>query len=128
MSRGLGRWQRLLLHELYHNPRREPEFLSKDAAPWINTTSRLTTSARQTKRGVPNEKAWESEDSAIRRAARSLVAKGWARPNPLNGQAYTLYQVTPAPDITCPQCGRKCSELRNAVNNSEHLNPGGEVA
>lgn len=121
MSRGPGRWQRLLLHELYHNPNRQPQPFSKDDGPWIYTSKVATAGGHSSKRGVPHEKAWESEDSAIRRAARSLVAKGLARLNTLNGQAYELYQVTPAPDLVCPQCGRKCSELCNAVNNSEHL-------
>jgi hypothetical protein len=92
MSRGPGRWQRLLLHELYHNPK--PPTLGFDA-PWISTR-RFT--------------ATDSEYSAIRRAARGLIAKGWAQP--FAGRwTWSLIQVDPVPDITCPQCGRKCSEL-----------------
>jgi hypothetical protein len=91
MSRGPGRWQRLLLHELYHNPK--PPTLGY-AAPWIYTRSFAAT---------------DSEYSAIRRAARGLIANGWA--HSFHGWAHSLIQVDPAPDIPCPQCGRKCSEV-----------------
>jgi hypothetical protein len=56
VSRGLGRWQRLLLHELYHNPRIAPS-----GRRYINATDYAST---------------ESELSAVYRAARSLRDKG----------------------------------------------------
>lgn len=91
MSRGLGRWQRLLLHELYHNPKPPSRFNNR---PWISVRGFTTT---------------DSEYSAARRAARSLVAAGLAIP--YFQWTHTLYQVDPAPGVTCPQCGVKCSEL-----------------
>lgn len=91
VSRGLGSWQRFLLHELYHNPR--PPTLGFDG-PWISVR-RFT--------------ATDSEYAAARRAARGLVSRGWAQP--FAGWAHSLTQVVPPPDIACPQCGRKCSEL-----------------
>jgi hypothetical protein len=105
MSRGLGRWQRLLLHELYHNPR-PPRFCATE--PHISPRTYAAT---------------ESENSAVYRAARALIAKGLVRPSRWGDREYahTLYQVAPTPDITCLQCGRKCSELAQAVTNSEHL-------
>jgi hypothetical protein len=107
MSRGLGRWERLLLHELYHNPRPPSLFTTK---PSISPRTFAAT---------------ESENSAVYRAARGLIAKGLVRAWRFGDREYshTLYQVTPAPDIACPQCGRKCSELRTAEHNSEHLQP-----
>lgn len=112
MSRGLGRWQRLLLHELYHNPN-PPGFLETEPSIRIWKLMKPEWSA--------------SEDSAVHRAARSLVAKGWARSYYKN---YTqiLLQVTPAPDIDCPQCGLKCSQLSRAVDNSEHLERPGKCS
>ena len=123
VSRGPGRWQRLLLHELYHNP--QTGGLLGDG-PSIRVRRFATT---------------DSEYAAARRAARILVSKGLARP--FNGWAHTLYQVSPAPDVVCPECGRKCSEVvqneppRNTYGetlsvpncatpqaNSEHLQPG----
>lgn len=59
MSRGPGRWQRLLLHELYHNPRIAPS-----GRRYINVTDYGSTPA---------------ELSALYRAKRALVAKGWAK-------------------------------------------------
>jgi hypothetical protein len=107
MSRGPGRWQRLLLHELYHNPR-PPRFF--DSEPSISPRAFATT---------------ESENSAVYRAARGLIAKGLVRPWRFGDSEYahTLYQVTPTPDISCPECGRKCSELATNADNSEHLQP-----
>jgi hypothetical protein len=102
MSRGLGRWQRPLLHELYHNP--NPPILFPGV--WISPRRFAAT---------------DSENSAVYRAARGLIAKGLARGFSDRQCSHTLYQVTPAPDITCPQCGHKCSELRTPADNSEHL-------
>jgi hypothetical protein len=105
MSRGLGRWQRILLHELYHNPK----------CDWLNGKP-CTLFAYQ-------QFSSESESVAVRRAAHSLAAKGYARLFH-DRWAHTLYQVDPPPDITCPQCGRKCSELAPPLPNSEHLTEG----
>ena len=104
MSRGLGRWQRLLLHELYHNARPPSGFFEYEPNIRVH---HFTTN--------------ESEDSAARRAARGLIKRGLARPCPINGQAYQLFRVIPPPDVACTECGRKCSELGTALHNSEHL-------
>jgi len=92
MSRGLGRWQRHLLHELYHNP-------MPPALGFPGRRIRVT-------RGLAT---YSSDDSAARRAARSLVAKGLA-----TGGGSMLLQVVPAPGIVCPDCGVKCSEMSSA--------------
>lgn len=111
MSRGLGRWQRILLHELYHNPKPARPFLGVfNMEPYIRISDYTSS---------------ESEDSAARRAARGLVKRGLALPDPLNGLAYKLVAISPLPDISCPTCGRKCSDLWNAVTNSEHLQSSG---
>lgn len=95
MSRGLGRWQRLLLHELYHNPKRD--WLSGKPCTTFAYTHRTS----------------EAESVAVRRAAHSLAGKGYVRLFQ-DRYAHTLFQVDPAPDVLCPECGRKCSELANA--------------
>ena len=102
MSRGLGRWERLLLHELYHNPR-PPSPLCD--VPSIRVGKKYTTT--------------ESENVAARRAARSLARKGLAVGGRCPGSV--LKQVQPVPDMTCPECGRKCSEITTIAPISEHL-------
>ena len=105
MSRGPGRWQRLLLHELYHNPRVAPS-----GRRYINVTDYATT---------------ESERSAVYRAKRSLVRMGWA-----TGGAHC--QLDPLPAL--PKTGhvhRECCEFCRALSvqkvtdsvSSEHLRP-----
>jgi hypothetical protein len=117
MSRGPGRWQRLLLHELYHGTlKRDPFFGRLELSVWHLTSTS----------GEPDySTARYTRYAAARRAGRSLIANGLATGCPLSGQAHTLYRVDPPPDITCPQCGRKCSELGNAADSSEHLNEAG---
>ena len=84
MSRGLGRWQRLLLHELYHNPRPPTQPGNRWAywmdEPWLPVRDFVAT---------------ESEDRAARRAARLLADKGLVRI--FGGEDYRLLQVTPPP-------------------------------
>lgn len=93
MSRGLGRWQRLLLHELYHNPLPSSVFAG-NGRPRIKV-ARLT--------------ATTTENVAARRAARSLVGKGLAVGGRYPGSG--LEQAEPPPDVVCPVCGLKCSEI-----------------
>lgn len=102
MSRGPGRWQRLLLHEVYHNPN-PPGFLE------------IRPSVRPHRLAVG-----EVEESAIFRAARVLAGKGLVELF-AGKYSHTLYAVEPRPELMCPMCGLKCSELVPAVDNSEHL-------
>lgn len=89
MSRGPGRWQRLLLHELYHT---EPQPNRWSGRPQIYVGDYATT---------------RCEVSAVYRAARAIKAKGWAispRPGPCN----YLTRCDPAPAAAdrdrCPMC------------------------
>jgi hypothetical protein len=80
VSRGPGRWQRLLLHELYHHER-----------PSIYVGDYATT---------------KSEKSAAYRAARALNANGWVT---TKWWCNTLYRCDATPGVAvdrsrCPLC------------------------
>ncbi len=108
MSHGPGRWQRLLLHELYHDPRVAPS-----GRRYINVTDYAST---------------ESELSAVYRAKRSLVRRGWA----VGGADCQLDQCSPLPRAGCvypehcPICRARTAlivSVQNVRNSprSEHL-------
>lgn len=85
MSRGLGKWERLLIHETYHDPRIAP-----NGTRYVRTGDLACT---------------VSEYSAVQRASRSVVRKGLVRA-PL-GCANRLEPLpTPPPEATrpCPIC------------------------
>jgi hypothetical protein len=111
VSRGLGRWQRLLLHELYHNPR-PPTRQGQQWVHWMNEP------------WVPVQDftVTDADDVAARRAARSLASKGLVQI--FGGDGYRLVQVTPTPNVLCPMCGLKCSGP-DEPNSAEHLDPVG---
>jgi hypothetical protein len=90
VSRGLGRWQRVLLHGLYHEPVQPKPIFSV----MLHDVPYVRTRAGSVVRG-------SSEDVAIRRAARSLVTKGLAADTRFPGCC--LEQVVPTPDIVCPE-------------------------
>lgn len=87
MSRGPGRWQRLLLHELYH--------------------------AGCSEIYVGNYATTRTEASAAYRAARAIKAKGWAATRPYYPWCNYLTRSerlpTAAERSRCPLC--KCSQL-----------------
>jgi hypothetical protein len=78
MSRGPGRWQRLLLHELYHGTlKRDPFFGRLELSVWHLTSTS----------GEPDySTARYTRYAAARRAGRSLIANGLATGCPLSGQ------------------------------------------
>lgn len=81
MSRGPGRWQRLLLHAAYHDPKIAPS-----GRRYINVTDYGTTDA---------------EISALYRAARKIAGKGWAKQ--CGGQLDPI-PVPPAVVANCQLC------------------------
>ena len=100
MSRGPGHWQRLLLHELYHNPRIAPS-----GRRYINVTDYAST---------------DSELSAVYRAARKLKDKGWVRKDIGGGQMDPL-SVPPPVIANCPLCHQISVQNKPDSWNSEHL-------
>jgi hypothetical protein len=106
MSRGPGRRQRLLLHELYHNPK-----IGFHGRHYIKVRDYASNG---------------SELSALYRAAREVQAKGWAAEDGNGGHLYALPE-TPTVAANCPLCQvDKCSQIRIMRPICEHL--GGDAA
>jgi hypothetical protein len=89
MSRGLGRWQRLLLHRVYVHPEVAPS-----GARYVHTSVHASTPAEYT---------------ALQRAARTLLKKGLVRSGS-GGCANRLEPLTEPPALSvqnsqdCPLC------------------------
>ncbi len=107
MSRGPGRWQRLLLHELYHNPNPTVGF---DGRRFIKVRYYASNG---------------SELSALYRAAREVAAKGWAVDGRYAGGHLVALPEPPAVTANCPLCqADKCSQIGSMVPICEHLGMG----
>ena len=100
MSRGPGRWQRLLLHAVYHDPKIAPS-----GRRYINVADYGITDA---------------ELSALYRAARKITAAGWVRQD--YGQLEPLPE-TPAVVANCQLC--VSVQITQDLGLSEHLEPSG---
>jgi hypothetical protein len=96
VSRGPGRWQRLLLRELYHNPK-----IGFDGRRYIKVSDHAVSA---------------SELSAAYRAARAILAKGWATGKIGGGRLVALPEP---PDVV--KRGDKCSQIRPIAGICEHL-------
>lgn len=92
MSRGPGKWQRLLLHQLYHEDRK--------VNPYVGA---VTIRVGRQQAGTP------SELSAVYRAARVIKAKGWSAADN-SPYASRLARVNPPPPVAtrdgCELCKR----------------------
>lgn len=95
MSRGPGRWERLLLHQLYH--------IDQEVNPYQGVV---------TIRVGHGQAATRSELSAVYRAARAIKARGWSAPDN-SPYASMLCRLDPPPEVAsrdnCTLC--KCSQV-----------------